>query len=242
MASCFTLESVIAAIATAGIAAGASLLGYNCFAPTSQLYGPTLSDCPHPDQIALTYDDGPNDIYTQRLLELLSEHQVRATFFLIGNFVRARPQIARAIAHAGHAVGNHTHTHPNLLFLSSRAIRQQLSDSSKALSDVLGVQTKWFRPPFGARRPEALKVARELGLTPVMWNVTGFDWKASSAAVIDAYVRKKIDGERARGHIVLLHDGGHTQIGADRSQTIEATKLLIQRYKESHRFVTVDQI
>lgn len=233
---------MIPAIATAGAAAAASLLGYNCFSPTSQLYGQTLTHCRQSNQLALTYDDGPNDVHTQRLLELLSEHQVRATFFLIGNFVRARPQIARAIVTAGHVVGNHTQSHPNLLFLSSRGIRQQISDSSKTIAEVVGSDTKWFRPPFGARRPEVLRIARDLGLTPVMWSVTCFDWKATSAAAVEAHARKKIERERGRGHIVLLHDGGHTQLGADRSHTVEATRLLIDRYQQSHRFVTVDQI
>lgn len=233
---------MIAAIATAGIAAGASLLGYNCFSPTSQLYGRTVTHCGQSEQLALTYDDGPNDVHTEQLLELLSEHQVRATFFLIGNFVRARPQIARAIAAAGHVIGNHTQSHPNLLFLSSGRIRQEISDTSKAIAEVVGSHVSWFRPPFGARRPLVLRIARELGLNPVMWSVTCFDWKPTTAATIAANARKKIDGERDRGHIVLLHDGGHTQLGADRSHTVEATRLLIERYKHDRRFITVDEI
>lgn len=232
---------MIPAIATLGVAAGASLLGYHCFSPTSQLYGPTITHCP-PNRLAFTYDDGPNDVHSERLLEVLSEHQVRATFFLIGNFVRARPQIARRIASAGHLIGNHTQSHPNLLFLSSRGIRQEISDSSKAIADVVGSKISWFRPPFGARRPLVLSIARQLGLNPVMWSVTCFDWKPTTAAVVEANARKKIDNDRDRGHIVLLHDGGHTQIGADRSQTVEATRLLIERYKQDYRFVTVDAI
>ena len=233
---------MIAAIATAGVAAGASLLGYNCFSPTSQLYGRTVTHCPQSDQLALTYDDGPNDLHTERLLELLSERQVRATFFLIGNFVRARPQIARAIAAGGHVIGNNTQSHPNLLLLSSRGIRQEISDSSKAIADAVGAHVSWFRPPFGARRPLVLRIARELGLKPVMWSATCFDWKATTAAVIEANARHKIDGERGRGHIVLLHDGGHSQLGADRSHTVEASRLLIERYQREYRFITVDEM
>lgn len=233
---------MIPAMATLGAAAAASLLGYNCFSPTSQLYGQTLTHCRQANQLALTYDDGPNDLHSERLLEILSERQVRATFFLIGNFVRARPQIARAIVAAGHVVGNHTQSHPNLLFVSSQAIRQQISDSSKVIADVVGSEPKWFRPPFGARRPEVLKIARDLGLTPVMWSVTCFDWKATSAAAVESYAREKIERGREHGHIVLLHDGGHTQLGADRSHTVEATRMLIERYKATHRFLTADQI
>jgi peptidoglycan/xylan/chitin deacetylase (PgdA/CDA1 family) len=100
-------------------AAAASATGYQSLAPTGQWFGTTLARGPRASrQIALTYDDGPNDLHTLALLEVLARHEVRATFFMIGRHVAERPEIARAVAQAGHVVGNHTFTHPLLTFAS----------------------------------------------------------------------------------------------------------------------------
>jgi peptidoglycan-N-acetylglucosamine deacetylase len=221
------------AIATAAAVA----TGYQSMAPTGQWYGRTFTGLPRgARQIALTYDDGPNDPHTLRLLEILARHQVHATFFLIGRYVQQRPDIVRDIAKAGHAIGNHTFTHPLLIVKSASDIRRELSECNAALRDTLGQNTNLFRPPFGGRRPAVLRIARELGLEPIMWNVTGYDWNAPPAAQIEQNVAKQIRG----GDVILLHDGGHKEMGADRSQTVRATDLLLARYKsERYEFVTV---
>ena len=226
----------------AGTAAAAAALtaGYQSMAPTGQWYGCTFTGLPRGTrQLALTYDDGPNDPHTQRLLEVLAKHEVRATFFLIGRYVRQHPEIAREIVKAGHIVGNHTFGHPLLTFKRSSEIRDELSDCRSALQDAIGEHSNLFRPPFGGRRPAVLRIARELGLTPIMWNVTGFDWNAPPSAVIEKKVAKQIRG----GDVILLHDGGHKQMGADRSQTVLATDHLIAKYKaEGYEFVTIPQM
>lgn len=209
-------------------------------APTGQWYGRTFTSLPRgTKQLALTYDDGPNDPHTFRLLEVLSKHNVRATFFLIGRYAKQRPEIAREVIRAGHVVGNHTFTHPLLTFKSIAEIRQELTDCRAALQDAIGEHSNLFRPPFGGRRPAVLRIARELGLQPVMWNVTGYDWNAPPAAVIEGKVTKQIRG----GDVILLHDGGHRHMGADRSQTVTATDHLITKYKsEGYNFVTIPQM
>ena len=226
----------------AATAATAALVtaGYQSMAPTGQWYGRTFTGLPPgTKQIALTYDDGPNDPYTQRLLEVLARHEVRATFFLIGRYVRQRPDIAREVAKAGHIIGNHTFTHPLLTFQSAAAIRRELADCQAAIQDSVGEQCNLFRPPFGGRRPAVLRIAHELGLEPVMWNVTGYDWNAPPADVIEQKVSKQIRG----GDVILLHDGGHKQMGADRSQTVLATDHLIAKYKsEGYEFKTIPQV
>jgi len=224
-------------VISAAAAAAAVVAGYQTMAPTGQWYGQTFTGRPGDSrQIALTYDDGPNDPHTLRLLDVLARHEVKATFFMIGRYVQQRPEIARAVAHAGHVIGNHTFTHPLLTFMSEREIRQQLSDCRAALHDAIGEHSNLFRPPFGGRRPAVLRAARELGLKPVMWNVTGFDWSAPPADIIEHKVERKIRG----GDVILLHDGGHKQMGADRSQTVIATDHLIARYRtDGFEFVTV---
>ena len=167
-------------------------------APTGQWYGRTFTGVGRGSkQIALTYDDGPNDPYTLRLLEVLARYDVHATFFLIGRYVRQRPEIVREIVRAGHVVGNHTFTHPLLIFKSSEEIRQELSNCRAALQDTIGQHSNLFRPPFGGRRPAVLRIARELGLEPVMWNVTGYDWNAPPAEVIERKVGEA-DSRRRR--------------------------------------------
>jgi len=173
---------------------------------------------------------------------VLAKHNARATFFLIGKYVRLRPDIVRAIAAAGHEIGNHTDSHPNLILVSAARLRQELSDCNKALEDVLGTKVTLFRPPFGGRRPNVLRTARALGLSPVMWSVTGYDWSAKSAAEIVGKVNRQVDSRpKAQGEIVLLHDGGHLAFGTDRSFTVEATRLLLQRYA-ARKFVAVTDL
>jgi peptidoglycan/xylan/chitin deacetylase (PgdA/CDA1 family) len=227
-------------LAATAAAAAALTAGYQSMAPTGQWYGRTFTGLPRGTrQLALTYDDGPNDPHTQRLLEVLAKHEVRATFFLIGRYVRQHPEIAREVVKAGHIVGNHTFGHPLLTFKSAAEIRQELSDCRSALQDAIGEHSSLFRPPFGGRRPAVLRIARELGLAPIMWNVTGFDWTAPPSAVIEKKVAKQIRG----GDVILLHDGGHKQMGADRSQTVQATDHLITKYKsEGYEFVTIPQM
>jgi peptidoglycan/xylan/chitin deacetylase (PgdA/CDA1 family) len=226
------------AIGVAG-ACVACAAGYQSMAPTGQWYGKTFFHlAPGSRQIALTYDDGPNDPHTLRLLDVLAKHGVAATFFMIGRYVQQRPDIVRQVVEAGHVVGNHTFTHPNLIFASAAETRTQLQDCDRALSDAIGKHSRLFRPPFGGRRPQTLRIAHELGLEPVMWNVTGWDWNAPPAAKIEHKVAKQMRG----GDVILLHDGGHKQIGADRSQTVIATDRVIARYKqEGHEFVTIPE-
>src|ERR1700689_4428860 len=114
---------MLALTLTAVSAAAAVAAGYQSMAPTGQWYGRTFTGLPGSRQIALTYDDGPNDPHTLRLLEVLARHGVQATFFLIGRYVQQRPDIAREIVQAGHVVGNHTFTHPLLIFKSESEIR-----------------------------------------------------------------------------------------------------------------------
>ena len=222
-------------------AAAATAAGYQSMAPTGQWFGRTFACGPRGGrQIALTYDDGPNDRHTQDLLDMLARHDVKATFFMIGRFVRERPEIARAAAADGHAIGNHTFTHPLLIFESAEQTRIELTQCRQALEDAIGAHCNLFRPPFGGRRPATLRVARELGLETVMWNVTGYDWNAPPASVIEGKVARQF---RGAGDIILLHDGGHRALGADRSQTVIATGNLISRYKgEGYSFVTAPEM
>ncbi len=230
--------AALGSVLVAGTAA--AIAGYQSMAPTGQWYGQTFIGLPRGTKvIGLTYDDGPNDPHTLRLLDVLARHNVRATFFLIGRYVQQRPDIVRELVRAGHVIGNHTFTHPVLSLKSGAEIRKELTDCREALQNAIGEHSNLFRPPFGARRPAVLRIAGELALQPVMWNVTGYDWNAPPAATIEQKCASQIRG----GDVVLLHDGGHKQLGADRSQTVLATDRLLTRYKfEGYAFVTIPQM
>jgi peptidoglycan/xylan/chitin deacetylase (PgdA/CDA1 family) len=145
----------------------------------------------------------------------------------------------RDLVKAGHVVGNHTFTHPHLVVSAAVETQNQLQECQRAVQEVTGEVPRLFRPPFGGRRPVTLRIARSLGLEPILWNVTSWDWETPPAEKIVQTCVRKMRG----GDVVLLHDGGHRAFGADRSQTVLATNLLIERYKaEGHEFVTIPQM
>jgi peptidoglycan/xylan/chitin deacetylase (PgdA/CDA1 family) len=211
--------------------------------PTSQIFGRTLIAGRDSGQIALTFDDGPNDAATPQLLEALARHGVRATFFEMGSFARQRPEIAREVVAAGHLLGNHTMSHPRLSIEPAARVLQELRDCNAVLEDITGAAVRYFRPPFGARRPYVLRAARELGLTPVMWNVTGYDWDPIGVEGILTNLERGIARNRGRGRgsNLLLHDGGHRGMGVTRMDTVRAVdRLLTEQAGTVTRFVTVD--
>jgi peptidoglycan/xylan/chitin deacetylase (PgdA/CDA1 family) len=231
---------MIGYVAGALAAGAATFAGAHTMVPWSQLYGANFSGVKEGLKVlALTYDDGPNDPWTMKLLEVLAKHQVPATFFMLGKYVRQRPEIALAVQQAGHAIGNHSYSHPNLIFSSEAKLRQELEETNQAIVDATGERPFLFRPPFGGRRPGTFKVVEELKMFPVMWRVTCFDWSAKSPAEIMKHARRQIAG----GEVVLLHDGGHLHMGEDRGRTVSATDELIAEYKDKgFIFLTVTEM
>ena len=224
-----------------GLLSGGLLYAANW--PTSQIFGQTLIAGGDAREVALTFDDGPNEAATPELLDVLARHCVRATFFNMGSFARQRPEIVRSVAAAGHLLGNHTMSHPKLSLTSGKRVRQELADCNAALEDITGAAARFFRPTFGARRPMVLRAARELGLTPVMWNVTGFDWDPIGVDGILGNLERGIAKNRQRGcgSNLLLHDGGHRGMGAARMDTVRAVERLLDAHAGTEtRFVTVD--
>ena len=231
------LPALFGGVAACGVA---TFAGLHSMVPTWQLYGRSFVGLTKGTrQLALTYDDGPNDPYTGQLLDLLAKANVKATFFLIGRYVKQRPDIVRRVVEAGHAIGNHTWDHPNLIWCSHGETRRQLSETQKAIEDACGVSPMLFRPPFGGRRPGTFQTARALGLEPIMWRVTCYDWSAKSNETIEHNARRQIRG----GDVILLHDGSHVAFGIARSHTLKATENLLLEYRErGYEFVSVPEM
>ncbi len=208
--------------------------------PTSQVYGHTFIGLERGSPyLALTYDDGPNDPDTLRLIDVLARHDVKATFFLLGRFAQQKPAIVRALAAAGHVIGNHSWDHPRLIFASDAELRRQIEQTQKAIFDACGLTPSLFRPPFGGRRPGTLSEVRKLGLQPIMWNVTCYDWKPTSADKVVAHARRQIHG----GNVILMHDGDQLGMGADRKHTVDATDRIVPQYQaEELKFITIPEM
>jgi peptidoglycan/xylan/chitin deacetylase (PgdA/CDA1 family) len=234
------LSAGLGATASLGLAAGG--FAYASLWPASQIFGSALIAPPHPGELALTFDDGPNPIWTPRLLDVLSRRDVRATFFLVGSRAQAEPSLVRQIVAAGHLIGNHSWSHLNLALASSAHIEEQLTRTTETLEQITGLPVLYFRPPYGARRPATLRIARRLGLSPVLWNAMTSDWKNPSADAIALRLQSKIDRLYHRGHAanIVLHDGSHSIPAADRAPSIAAAAQLIARYQPTHQFVTLN--
>ena len=229
----------------AAVAGGLATAGYfvEGLRPTSSLFGRCLVAPHNPDEIALTFDDGPNPRWTPQLLDLLAKYNVRATFFLIGQFAVKQRELVRRTHEAGHLIGNHTWTHPNLFRTDPATTRKELDVTTNRLQQITGTRVRFFRPPYGFRRPRTLRIARDLGMIPVTWNVIGNDWNAPSAEAIVSRVTRLTEKNRSRGDAtnLVLHDGGHLTLDADRSRTVAATEELLKRYTATRRFVTLDE-
>lgn len=237
--------------AAAGIALGAGALTaagvafYGGQVPTAQIYGRTI--CREPGagkRLCLTYDDGPNPAYTPGLLDLLDEHDAKATFFLIGKWSEREPDLVREVVARGHAIGNHTFTHPTMPAHPAERIREELQACREAIesagetfSTVDGRML--MRPPYGRRRPGTLRVLKEQGYIGVTWSITGYDWRPRTTA--DAITRRCM--KAGEGDIILLHDGFDQDPAFDRHKSVEATKNLLEHYRpEGYDFVTVPDL
>ena len=230
----------LGASASLGLAAGGC--AYAALWPASCLFGPSLIAPPRPGELALTFDDGPNPVWTPRLLDLLARRDVRATFFLVGSYAQSHPSLVRQIAAAGHCIGNHAWSHLNLALASSRRIDEQIYRATQTLEEITGLPIIFFRPPYGARRPETLRIACRLGLTPVLWNAMTSDWNKHSADAISLKLQDIIDRLYRQGLAanIVLHDGSHADPSADRAPSVAAAAQLIARYQPTHQFVTLD--
>jgi peptidoglycan/xylan/chitin deacetylase (PgdA/CDA1 family) len=152
--------------------------------------------------VALTFDDGPDPEGTPRVLDLLARRGIRATFFLIGERAARHRAVARAIAEAGHEVGNHTWRHRNAWFLSPAATAREITEGAAILADVVGASPRLYRPPWGIVNVAALLTARQLGLATVLWSVQHEGLRARRPSAQVEHVAARL----GPGAIVDLHD------------------------------------
>jgi peptidoglycan/xylan/chitin deacetylase (PgdA/CDA1 family) len=170
----------------------------------------------------LTFDDGPDPETTPRLLELLAEHGVPATFFLVGSNCAQYPHLVRAIAEAGHRIGNHTYNHQLLPMKQTKHIEEEISRTNDVIEEITGVRPTIFRPPFGLMDERTARCLTEQGMTPVYWGNAPEDWLNPGSHRVIRRVMWKI----ADGSLIVLHEGSFLA-----GQTITAAKEIIYRCK-----------
>jgi cellulose synthase/poly-beta-1,6-N-acetylglucosamine synthase-like glycosyltransferase/peptidoglycan/xylan/chitin deacetylase (PgdA/CDA1 family)/spore germination protein YaaH len=201
----------------------------------------------HPGMVALTFDDGPDEVWTPQILDILKRENVRATFFIIGKNGQANPGLVKRIIAEGHDIGNHTFTHPNLGEIPGRMTELELTATQRLIESLTGRSTRLFRAPyFGDAEPqtpdevEPAAIANRLGYVIAGLRVDPNDWDQPGA---DAIVERAVAGVEnsdpdKQGQVVLLHDGG-----GDRSQTVEALTHLIRELRDrGYRFATISQL
>ena len=179
-------------------------------------------------KIALTFDDGPHPYYTQQLLKGLKERNVKATFFITGQNVKAYPEIVKEIYAEGHLIGNHTYSHIQLTSKNEESFKQEIVRTNEAIKEVTGQDTIYVRPPYGSWNKEFEK---ELNMFPVLWTVDPLDWCSSDASRIVRSVCSKAK----ENDIILMHDQYKTTVTA-------ALKIVDELTQKGYEFVTVDEL
>ncbi len=190
-------------------------------------------------EVALTFDDGPCEPYTERILDVLEKHNVRATFFMIGRNVERFPEIAKKVADAGHEIGNHTYAHSSLVLNTPRRIAMELEKGEEAIRRWTGISTRMFRPPYGANTRWILTQALRRGYIITKWSVNAGDWGKASAERI---VRRTL-ARVGNGAIILMHDGTSFRRNNHRWQTVTALPNIVDTLKSrGYRLVTVSEL
>ncbi|TAW62108.1 chitooligosaccharide deacetylase NodB [Rhizobium ruizarguesonis] len=180
--------------------------------------------------IYLTFDDGPNPHCTGQILDVLAEHSVSATFFVLGAYVKDHPNLVRRIAAEGHLVANHTMTHPDLTACDPEAIEREINEANKAIvSACPQAAVQHIRAPYGAWNEDVLSRSMNAGLRPVHWSIDPKDWSRPGAdSIVDAVL-----AAARPGATVLLHDGcppdevGNCKLTGLRDQTLSALLAII---------------
>jgi peptidoglycan-N-acetylglucosamine deacetylase len=178
--------------------------------------------------VALTFDDGPHPEGTPAVLEVLARTGARATFFVIGEQVRRRPEVLARTVQAGHAVALHGDRHRLQLRLSTAAVAEDLARGVAAIEDAIGITPAWHRPPFGIYSPAGLRAVRSAGLEPLLWSRWGRDWrKWTTPGAIAARATRSVIG----GDVILLHDADFYSARNSHRRTVDALELITTELK-----------
>lgn len=206
------------------------LLMYGLYTPAPSWFCNTTSRAAvhNERRIALTFDDGPHPGGTPKILAILAEKQVTATFFLIGRNVRRYPEIARAVAQAGHEIGNHSYLHPwHIVGWSRSAVARDTRLAQRAIERAASITPIWYRPPIGFRNIYLRRVLRALNLHLVNFTFRSFD----TVVRRPQYIVDRVLSRNKPGAVILLHDGADRDAISDRAALVAALPVIIDRLR-----------
>ena len=187
-------------------------------------------------QVALTFDDGPDNYYTEHILSILEKEKVPATFFVTGKMARKRPDLLIKMVRQGHVIGNHSWNHGNFAKQSLAEIKREIRHTNRYIYLVTGKKPALFRPPYGVVNHKVLQTSLDQNLFIIHWNIDTRDWTGRSSTSILKTIQQKVKG----GDIILQHSGGSRR---HLDGTVEALPEIIHWLKKPHyQLVTVDQL
>ncbi|HUY53010.1 MAG TPA: polysaccharide deacetylase family protein [Candidatus Dormibacteraeota bacterium] len=206
----------------------------------SQIFGPYIWRSKTNDKlIALTFDDGPNEPYTSQILDILAEHQIKATFFMVGNCIKRYPEVAKKILAADHSVGNHSVSHKFLNYFRPNFYPNEIIRNQKIFQNYLNITPALYRSPWLWRYPSLLRKLKATGLTAISGE---FCHSLEIFQIDSKKIAKAVIRKAKPGAIIIFHDGKEGNTG-DRSQTVEAVKLVIKKLiEDNYKFVTIDEL
>jgi peptidoglycan/xylan/chitin deacetylase (PgdA/CDA1 family) len=216
----------------------AALLWSGANDPAAAWFGSTISHgSRHAAMVAVTFDDGPDDTSTLAVADVFSARGTRASFFMVGSAIEARPELARAIAYRGDVVGNHSYRHSRRDWLVPDY--PELAKAERVFAKVLGRCPAFFRPPYGLHDPSMANEVESRGMRTVTWDVSAADWTTKNPALVAHRVLAHVKA----GSIILLHDGSNGDPTVDRSYIVHAVSLILDGLQARHlRPVGLDEL
>ncbi len=183
------------------------------------------------NDIAITFDDGPNSVYTEKVISILQKYNIKATFFLLGCEVEKHPEIVIDLVRFGHSIGNHTYSHRYNLKTDMNDLKTEIQRTQAIIEHTTGIIPTLFRPPHGYISTKMLEHCIKKRLSIILWSIDSTDYKkVNTESIINTVNKNTIKP----GEIILFHD--------DNEYTLEALPIIIENLKKKYKFVTIEQM
>ncbi|MCM3080473.1 polysaccharide deacetylase family protein [Brevibacillus invocatus] len=190
-----------------------------------------------PKEVALTFDDGPDHLWTPRVLDILAQYRVKATFMCVGQMAKYNPKILERIASEGHVIGNHSWDHPYFTKIALSAVLDQVERTTEQIDKIIGLKPRLVRPPYGATNEDVNRILKAGGHEIILWDVDSWDWKGLAGP----QVARNVLGHVGPGSVVLQHCAG--TVDDTLKGTVEALPYIIEVLcEQKYAFTTISEM